>query len=278
MNEERRPRARRRFISGLPRSGSTLLSAVLRQNPRFHAGVTSPVAMLCTNLLQSMGGGGEFAPFFTDRRRKDIVQAVVRAYYADAPADSVILDTNRTWSGKTALLAELYPDARIICCVRNVSWVLDSIERLIRRNALQPSKIFNYKTSGSVYSRVEMLMDPEKGLVGLPWTSMREAWFGERATRLVVIRYESLTRDPHLTFARLYDALGERMFCHDFDNVAFDAARYDQHLGTPDLHKIRSKVAHTERETCLPPDIVAKYSAVNFWDQPALNKRDVVVI
>ncbi|MBU0835751.1 MAG: sulfotransferase, partial [Gammaproteobacteria bacterium] len=26
------------FISGLPRSGSTLLAALLRQNPRFHAG------------------------------------------------------------------------------------------------------------------------------------------------------------------------------------------------------------------------------------------------
>jgi sulfotransferase len=24
------------FISGLPRSGSTLLAAILRQNPRFH--------------------------------------------------------------------------------------------------------------------------------------------------------------------------------------------------------------------------------------------------
>jgi sulfotransferase len=33
------------FISGLPRSGSTLLAAILRQN-RFHAGMSSPVASL----------------------------------------------------------------------------------------------------------------------------------------------------------------------------------------------------------------------------------------
>jgi len=31
------------FISGLPRSGSTLLAALLRQNPRFHAAMTIPV-------------------------------------------------------------------------------------------------------------------------------------------------------------------------------------------------------------------------------------------
>ena len=31
------------FISGLPRSGSTLLSAILKQNPEFYADISSPV-------------------------------------------------------------------------------------------------------------------------------------------------------------------------------------------------------------------------------------------
>jgi sulfotransferase len=31
------------FISGLPRSGSTLLAALLRQNPRFEAGMSGPL-------------------------------------------------------------------------------------------------------------------------------------------------------------------------------------------------------------------------------------------
>ncbi|MGI4764644.1 MAG: sulfotransferase, partial [Janthinobacterium lividum] len=31
------------FISGLPRSGSTLLAALLRQNPTVHAHISSPV-------------------------------------------------------------------------------------------------------------------------------------------------------------------------------------------------------------------------------------------
>src|SRR3569832_2806671 len=38
------------FISGLPRSGSTLLAALLLQNPRFHAGMTSPVGTLFTGM------------------------------------------------------------------------------------------------------------------------------------------------------------------------------------------------------------------------------------
>ena len=35
--------SRHHFITGMPRSGSTLLSAILQQNPRFRATVTSPV-------------------------------------------------------------------------------------------------------------------------------------------------------------------------------------------------------------------------------------------
>jgi len=33
----------------------------------------------------------------------------------------------------------------MICCVRGVSWIMDSIERLVRRNAFQLSRIFNFE-------------------------------------------------------------------------------------------------------------------------------------
>ena len=45
------------FMGGLPRSGSTLLSSILNQNPRFYSGPSSPVlgAMVSThdNFLQN---------------------------------------------------------------------------------------------------------------------------------------------------------------------------------------------------------------------------------
>ena len=44
------------FISGLPRSGSTLLSSILNQNPRFYSGPSSPVVstMLTLKSLSSI--------------------------------------------------------------------------------------------------------------------------------------------------------------------------------------------------------------------------------
>jgi sulfotransferase len=265
------------FISGLPRSGSTLLSALLRQNPRFAAGVSSPLAMLCGDLLHSMSGSTEFAPFFTDERRRAVIRGLFASYYHGL-ADRVIFDTNRTWTARLPLLTDLYPNAWMICCVREVAWIIDSIERLIRRNALQPSRIFNYKPGGSIYARAETLMEREKGLIGLAWTSLREAWFSEHAGRLILVQYESLTRNPNDVMRRLYEELNEPSFAHDFNNVVYDEPAYDAQLGTPGLHQVRSKVEYQERDSCLPPDLFAKYAGVNFWLNPKLNKRGVLVL
>jgi sulfotransferase len=58
------------FISGLPRSGSTLLAGILRQNPQFHAAISSPVTPMMNSALEQMGAGSEFSAFFVQEKRK----------------------------------------------------------------------------------------------------------------------------------------------------------------------------------------------------------------
>ncbi|HET6907452.1 MAG TPA: sulfotransferase, partial [Rhodanobacteraceae bacterium] len=62
------------FISGFPRAGTTLLGAILRQNPRFHAGMTSPVGDMVSALIGEMSGKNDFSVFITEQQR----QAVLR--------------------------------------------------------------------------------------------------------------------------------------------------------------------------------------------------------
>src|SRR4051812_42292872 len=199
--------SRLHLIAGLPRSGSTLLCALLRQNPRFTASMTSPVASLIGALMPKMSGGSEFSVFFDDQRRRALLRGIFDNYYADVPEGRVVFDTNRTWSGRAQLLSELYPQARIICCVREVGWIIDSVERMLRRNPLQLSRIFNFQPGGSVYSRTEILMNSDNGLIGHAWALLREAWFGENAKRLIVVSYNSLVSQPAATMARLYQEL-----------------------------------------------------------------------
>jgi sulfotransferase len=75
------------LISGLPRSGSTPLCALLGQNPRFSAAMTSPVASLVGALMPKMSSGSEFSVFFSDDRRRRLLRGLFEANYADVPAD-----------------------------------------------------------------------------------------------------------------------------------------------------------------------------------------------
>jgi sulfotransferase len=265
------------LISGLPRSGSTLLCALLRQNPRFTAAMTSPVGALCSSVHKKMCGG-EFAVFFDDDKRAAMLRGIFESYYTDVQPDHVVFDTNRTWTGKAALLRVLYPGSRIICCVRDTGWIIDSVERMLAKNPLQLSRIFQFQPGASVYARVETLMNSENGLIGLAWSNFREAWFGDEAKRLIVVPYDHLVRAPRQILRQLYDELGEPWFEHDMNNVEYDEPDYDAQLGMPGLHRVRQKVEHQARRPCIPPDLFAKYAHTHFWEKPELNTRGVRVL
>src|SRR6266566_8956943 len=231
------------FIAGLPRSGSTLLAALLRQNPRFSAGMTSPVGGLFLAMLRETSQRNEAAMFIDDALRERLLRGLFEAYYADVHPHQLVFDTNRVWTTKLPALTGLFPKAKVICCVRNPAWVIDSIESLIRRNRYEVSGIFNFDPTGTVYSRVEGLSGPS-GMVGFAYQALREAVYGECADRLLLVRYESLTANPLGTLAAIYNFIGEALHTHDPGHIepCYDLVEFDIRLGTPGLHDVRSVV------------------------------------
>jgi sulfotransferase len=265
------------FISGLPRSGSTLLSALLKQNPRFHAGMSGPLSGMVSAMHANMSAANEYAVFISQAQKQRILRGVIDNYYgAEYPAE-VIFDTNRFWCARMALLDTLLPHSRVIACVRNVSWIVDSIERLVRRNALSPSAIFNYQTGGTVYSRAEALSGGE-GMVGNPYNALREAFYGEHAGKLLLVQYETLAGDPQKVLDAVYGFIGEPRFAHDFDDVRYDADEFDQRAGTPGLHAVRQKVGSQARDTILPPDVFNRFANDAFWLDPQANLKNVGIV
>ena len=255
------------FISGLPRAGSTLLAALLRQNPRFSAGMSSPVYALFRAMLSETSARNEGSVFIDTAIRKRLLKAVFEAYYAEAAPETVIFDTNRGWTTKLPALVELFPDARMICCVRNPARILDSIESLIRRNAYELSGIFNYDSGGTVYSRVEGLASAA-GMFGFSFNALREAVYGQDSDRLILVRYESLTSNPLGTLAAIYGFIGKDLHPHDPKNIepCYDMIEFDQRLGTPGLHDVGRSVGARERKPILPPDLIARHEREAFWE------------
>jgi sulfotransferase len=254
------------FISGLPRSGSTLLAALLRQNPRFEAGMSGPLAGLVGALLGEMSARNEYSVFIDDAKRERILHALFDSYYADCTAE-VIFDTNRTWCAWMAAIARLFPDAKVIACVRDLPWILDSIERLVQRNVFSPSLIFDYKPGGSVYTRVHGVV-AQDGLVGAAYNGLKQACFGAERERLLLVQYETLAADPAKAMHAIYDFLGEAVFEHDFDHVDYDVTEFDERAGTPGLHTVRGTVKAVPRASLLPPDLFNLFIHHAFWRNP----------
>lgn len=265
------------FISGLPRSGSTLLAALLRQNPRFHAGMSGPVAGMLSCLLSEMSGSNEYSVFLSDEQRKRILLGVIEQYYGPEYPAEVIFDTNRLWCARMPLLNMLFPNSKVIACVRDLPWIIDSIERLIRQNALSPSSIFKFQAGGNVYSRADGVANGE-GMVGFAYNALKEAFYGEHANQLLLVQYESLVSDPQRVLDKIYSFTGEPKYQHDFENISYEANEFDLRAGTPGLHEVRRKVGARTRQTVLPPDVFHRFENDAFWRNPQLNTHGVQIV
>ena len=200
----------------------------------------------------------------SEAQRARILRGLFDSYYADLEAP-VIFDTNRAWTAKLPALMRLFPDAKVICCVRDVAWVMDSLERQYRNNAFEHTRLFNNPAERStVYTRVEALAHANR-LVGFAWHATREACYSEFAERVLILEYDLLAARPADVFKLVYDFLGEKPFGHDFSKVEYDAPAFDAQLGLDGLHRVRPQVKPQSRKTILPPDLFNRYAQLSFW-------------
>ena len=268
--------SRYHFITGLPRSGSTLLSALLRQNPRFHADMSSPVGSLLQGLLNQLGAGSEFGPVVSTEQRRRLGRGLFDSYYADKGDKQVIFDTNRMWSAQMTAALDMFPGAKFIACVRNVAWIMDSVERRFRANPYEITKLYNGEVERSnVYSRVEALAQRGR-MVGGPWSALKQGFYGEHAENLLVVDYDLLAQAPDKVLKLIYEFIGEPWFEHDYQSLNYDAPEFEQNLGLQGLHKVREKVQLQPRATILPPDLFAQYSQLSFWQHGADSAARVI--
>jgi sulfotransferase len=107
--------------------------------------MSGPLAGLFGALLGEMSARNEFSVFLDDAKRQRILRGLFDNFYAECTAE-VIFDTNRDWCARMPAMARLFPDAKVIACVPELPWVVDSIEQLVQGNVFSPSSIFNYRT------------------------------------------------------------------------------------------------------------------------------------
>ena len=254
------------FISGLPRAGSTLLSAILKQNPRFTASMTDPVLDMARGIIQTVQSATGMEEFVTIEKRRDIIAAMFQSYYSDA--NEICFNTNRGWAAHTPMVRNIWPNSKIILCVRDIPWILDSLERINEKNPLTLKGVYGGQDLISVYERTHTVMNIG-GFVNAPLACTKQAIYSNEKDMICVVDYDMITKNPEATMRQLYQFLGEPYFNHDFDNVteSYDKefVAFDERLGMHGLHEVKKKVQPVNRKPIIPEDLWRMYADQSFW-------------
>lgn len=255
------------FISGLPRSGSTLLCNILAQNPRFHATATSGIIEI---LYAARNQFSQTAPFMAmeeellEKKKLNVFKGILYGYFADVE-QPVCFEKSRTAEAHMEIYHHIIGRRpKVISCVRDIREVLASFEKLYWKTKASrqlpderlqlPNGGSNYWTFDTCVGRCQWLMKAEGGIVGTPIVRMRECvlrgWqvtnTGDPKADIFFLDYDELTTKPARMIDAVYKFLGEDHFKHDFENVQQVTQEDDLVHVYKDLHKIRPRVEPQE--------------------------------
>lgn len=239
------------FISGLPRSGSTLLCNILAQNESFQVTSTSGLVDILVEIRNKWDQIAEFRamdPQESQHRKIGLLRAAFLGYFSYPKNQRFALrfDKSRSWLGHMEMILALFdPSPKVIVCVRDLRDILASIELLWRQNAAIrqiPSERDHYLDFQAMPGRIAHWMHQD-GLVGLAANRVLDAIRRGYRPYLHFVDYDRLTAYPHetlLDISRFIEA--DEEFEYDFENVKQVIKENDLAYDFLGLHQIRPKV------------------------------------
>lgn len=264
------------LMAGLPRSGSTLLSSILNQNPRIYSGPSSPVIPMMYSIENHIQQDELYHGFPKPEQVRLILSNIINQFYSDIEKE-VVIDKNRAWPGRIPYIEEyIGQQAKIICPVRDLEEILTSMIMMIRRNPYQEGQSrINFIDEQLVklnipindYTRCEYIAGPN-GILGQSLGAIRMAFEQGYADRLHFVEYRDLVNHPKETMKKLYEFLGEENYEHDFDNLENQNRENDlSTYGLGDMHEVRKKLKATapDPKKILPKEILDQCKGMDFW-------------
>lgn len=236
------------FVSGLPRSGSTLLMNILNQNPRFYSTSSSPVADILRG-INKMFKQNSFAQSMADIARTERKIGMMRGALSGAfekVKEEVIFDKNRGWPAYLELATTLLEGQKplVIVCVRDLRDILASFEKLHRetmKTGLSTQMENAPVANASALGRARFMM-LDANPVGYAKTTVCDAITRGWQDNMFFVEYEALTRYPKESIDAIYSFIDEPQYDHDYENVEMTTPEDDSVHGFVGLHTVRKEV------------------------------------
>lgn len=259
------------LISGLPRSGSTLLCNLLNSNSEFHATPTSGVIDSVRNIRASFSHNVNYKA--QDRLElmeniKHALRGFIDGYFFDK---EVVFDKCRGWTNHLQLLDAIFDnnDTKIIWTYRNPVEIVNSIESQYQKTILLEN------TDEAADSGAFMTLDRrigtymnENGLISYPVEILRDAIEMGYGHRIHFVSYYDLCNHTQEVMNRIHDFIGEERHEYDIDNLKQTSFEFDGFYNYKFMHKIKEgKIEYSNSQMVIPQkyiDIVnQRYDALN---------------
>jgi sulfotransferase len=215
------------FLSGLPRSGSTLLTSLLYQNPLIH---TEGISVLCDVMWQthqSLGNAQAIPANYRQAHAHQMVADLPIRYYSEVTRP-VVIDKCRAWTSPAnvqMLKQYVAPQPKIVVLVRNPVDIVASFESLFDRNNRN-----DFYLSG-------MADEFNRNMI-----STQMAKDANDPETFLFVEFEDLIGNTQSELNRIYEFLDLEPYLHDLANIVTMNPENDSVYGLQGMHDVRRTI------------------------------------
>jgi sulfotransferase len=265
------------FMSGLPRSGNTLLSSLLSQNPKVKVSGFSVVSDIFLN-INNIKYTDKYRNIPDENSLDNVLYSILDNYYKDWDCEYII--DRGYWGGIEELnLLKKYlgQEIKIISPVRDFLEVMSSM--LIQYNHVLENDLKNHINSGkrfhSYYAddieyKCDLLMEYD-GIMERSVFNVKNLSLEKNKDIVQFVEYNDLVEDTQNQLNLIYDFLDiERYDGHNFSNIEEflhnDIPYNDEYKEVPNLHSVKSQIQKSNTSIeILSERVKQKYYNFNFW-------------
>ena len=267
------------FLAGLPRSGNTLLSAILNQNPEIYSTPLSPLPTFMWDFSDSANNSEQVNRNIENKIKTEIFLSSFMDNYYKEVEKPVVIDREKAWGTPANLgIIKQYvtPTPKIIFTVRDILEIIASFIKMdadyLKRDAYSLDYYMtNYRSEKDLVAEAMMRPngDIDKGLL-----SLASAFYPENKGMFHIVEYNDLVFNPDETMDKIYDFLEMPHYEHNFNKIEKVEQDNDEDLGLPkDLHNIRKSLSQSSTSLDILSDYIKhKYSNMEFWRKGSLMK------
>lgn len=212
------------FLSGLPRSGSTVLSKIICQHPEMFCSSTSPLLEYMTPAAMQLHQIKNTHSYGHIVDIPLILNQTANSFFSFT-RKPIIIDKNRGWiTSYEAINQDFTRDPKFIITLRPIDEVITSFYHILQKNGkpATPSQVYE----GWVKGIQGQLME-----------------FSKYKDRVCVVTYQDITKNPARTMKKIEKYLDLYHHEYDFNNIQDTSPEDDQKWGLEGLHTIRSTIS-----------------------------------